>query len=173
MPRPTTRTDGGVAPDPAPADRFRHSELAGDIPFLLARARASSSGAANVALEAVGLKVRAFSVLWLACEGLQPSQRELSEFLNLDPSQIVALVDELEGRGAVTRQADPRDRRQRIITPTPAGRRLFRKARALAEAADDRSLSMLTADERRTLGELLVRVALPAPEDPTPDCRTT
>src|SRR6478752_1425955 len=122
MAHPVSRAANGDA-----ADRFDRSALAGDIPFLLARARALSIGNAHAALEPIGLKVRAFSVLWLACEGLEPSQRELSDFLDLDPSQIVALVDELERRGAVTRQADPQDRRQRIIRATPAGQRLLRK----------------------------------------------
>ena len=150
---------GRTEPEEGPeAGRFTTSALAGDIPFLLARARAAAIGRANAALAEVGLKVRSFSVLWLAGEGLNPSQRELSEFLNLDPSQIVPLIDELEQRGAVTRQTDPRDRRSRIIVITAAGRRLLRKARALAEAADDRSLSALTADERATLGELLTKV---------------
>jgi len=149
---------GEDVPDPG---RLSSTALAGDIPFLMARARAATSGNANAALAELGLKVRTFSVLWLAGEGLNPSQRELSEFLNLDPSQVVPLIDELEGRGAVTRKADPRDRRSRIIVITAAGRRLLRKARALAEAADDRSLSALTAEERATLGALLTKIVFP------------
>ncbi len=159
MAQPTTATEHPPT-EPAPTDRFAGSGLAADIPFLLARARALSMHNAHAALEPLGLKVRAFSVLWLVCEGLEPSQRELSAFLSLDPSQIVALVDELERRGAVTRQADPRDRRQRIIRPTPAGQRLLRKAHALVETGNDRSLSALTPDERRTLGELLGKLVL-------------
>lgn len=154
MVQPTT-VPSGEAVGTVPAARLRGSELAGDIPFLLARARAQSTANANVALEPLNLKVRAFSVLWLACEDLEPSQRELSDFLNLDPSQIVALIDDLERRGAVTRQADPRDRRQRIIRATPAGRRLLRKARNLVESANDRSLGALTEQEREQLGRLL------------------
>jgi len=134
------------------------STLAGHIPFLLARARAAVTANANAALDELGLKVRTFSVLWLAGEGLDPTQRELSDFLSLDPSQVVPLVDDLERRGAVSRQADPRDRRSRIIVITPAGRRLLRKALALTDAADDRSLSALTTEERAALQALLGKV---------------
>lgn len=146
---------GERAPESSPLSA---STLAGHIPFLLAQARAVVTSNANNALAELGLKVRTFSVLWLAGEALNPTQRELSDFLSLDPSQVVPLVDELERRGAVKRQADPRDRRSRIIVITPAGRRLLRKALALTEAADDRSLTGLTAEERATLQALLGKV---------------
>lgn len=145
--------DGAPAPH-----RLASSTLGGHIPFLLAQARASITANANAALAELGLKVRTFSVLWLAGEGLDPTQRELSEFLSLDPSQVVPLVDELERRGAVNRQADPRDRRSRIIAITPAGRRLLRRALILTESADDQSLSALTTEERASLRALLGKV---------------
>lgn len=148
----------GAGDGASESNPLARSTLAGHIPFLLARARAAVTGNANDALAELGLKVRTFSVLWLAGEGLNPTQRELSDFLSLDPSQVVPLVDDLERRGAVTRQADPRDRRSRIIVVTPAGRRLLRKALALTEAADNRSLSALTAEERATLQTLLSKV---------------
>lgn len=161
MALPATEAQGPLADTARVGDRFAGSALASDIPFLLARARAASTGNAHAALEQIGLKVRAFSVLWLACEGLRPTQRELSDFLNLDPSQIVPLVDELERRGAVTRQADPQDRRQRIILPTPAGKRLLRKALGLIETANDKSLAALTTAERQTLSALLSKIVFP------------
>lgn len=146
-------------------ERLAGSALASDIPFLFARARAASTRNAHAALAQIGLKVRAFSVLLLACEGLRPTQRELSEFLSLDPSQIVALVDELERRGAVIRQADPQDRRQRIILPTPAGKRLLRKAQGLIQAANDKSLGSLTQAERQMLNVLLQQIVFPGGRD--------
>ncbi|BBH68494.1 ranscriptional regulator [Actinoplanes sp. OR16] len=140
-------------------DRLLTSDLAADPAFLLARARAVTSGAANVRLAALGLKVRSLSVLWLAGQDLGPSQRELSEFLGLDPSQVVALVDELQGRGLVERQPDERDRRSRIIVATVDGRRLLKRALAEVRAAGDASFARLTDEQRKTLAELLLKVA--------------
>ena len=80
-------------------------------------------------------------------------------FLFLDPSQIVALVDQLEKRGAVKRKADPRDRRSNIITPTAAGKRLYAQAAAVVQTAGEAALSALSPAERNQLRDLLRRVA--------------
>src|SRR5690554_1296968 len=80
-----------------PAERPVGSRaLIDDTSFLLARASALSNSAGNAALAEFGLKVRSYSVLELAADGGRTSQREIAEFLRLDPSQVVALVDELQ-----------------------------------------------------------------------------
>lgn len=144
---------------PSGSNRLLSSELGADIAFLIARAQAVSIGPANTVLAPFDLKVRSLSVLWLAAQGLAPSQRELSDFLNLDPSQVVALVDDLERRALVERTADPRDRRSRIITATPAGKRLLTKALTAAKDANAQSFGDLSPDEQETLTELLTRIA--------------
>lgn len=155
----TTQTGTAAGPLQTGLERLYSSELAGETEFLAARAHSVGSRRANEELAALDLKVRSYSVLSLACSGLQPSQRELAEFLSLDPSQIVALVDQLEKRGAVKRQADPRDRRSNIITPTAAGKRLYAEAAAVVAAASDASLGALSPAEREQLRSLLHRVA--------------
>jgi DNA-binding MarR family transcriptional regulator len=139
-------------------DRLWSSALAQEIPFLLARSRAVTSSEANRRLAEVDLKVRTYSVLSLACSGMKPSQRELCDFLDLDPSQVVALVDELQNRGAVLREADPKDRRSRLIVGTPAGRRLLRRATALTDKATQHTLNPLDSQEQEVLRDLLTRV---------------
>ena len=140
------------------SDRLWSSVLAQEIPFLLARSRAVTSSEANRRLAEVDLKVRTYSVLSLACSGMKPSQRELCDFLDLDPSQVVALVDELQNRGAVLREADPKDRRSRLIVGTPAGRRLLRRATALTDKATQHTLNPLDPQEQEVLRDLLTRV---------------
>jgi DNA-binding MarR family transcriptional regulator len=138
---------------------LKDTELAQDIAFLLARARAKTGHYAHDALSKLGLRTRSYAVLALACSGKNPSQRELSEFLSLDPSQIVTLVDELEGRGLVARQTDPRDRRSKIITSTDSGQSLYVHAAAAADLAECAATGELGDDERLLLRELLRRVA--------------
>lgn len=110
------------------------SPLSDDIGFLLSRAGASMAGAAKTALAQFDLRVRSYSVLALACEhsgGL--GQRQIAENLGLDPSQIVALVDDLESRELIARRVDPDDRRNKRIHATETGRALCVDAqRALA-----------------------------------------
>lgn len=143
--------------------RLMEAGIVGDIEFLLARARAVGSVRANQGLADVDLKVRSYSVLALACSGLGPSQREMAGFLRLDPSQIVALVDELEQRELVAREPDSRDRRSKVVTGTRAGRTLQTKAARMVRTAEDRSLSPLSETERELLRDLLRRVAFESP----------
>ncbi|MCD1144335.1 MarR family transcriptional regulator [Kocuria sp. LUK] len=160
-PAPAAPSAGAAGADDGAAgpDRLAGAGLAAEPFFLMARASTMGSSQANRALAELGLKVRHYSVLGLACSGLEPTQRELSQFLVLDPSQIVAIIDELERRGAVERRTDPRDRRSKILVPTPAGEELYSRAQGLVAGATARSLAALTEEERDRLLDLLRRAA--------------
>ena len=135
--------------------------LTEDLSFLLARANVQSLSAGNAALAKVGLRVRSYSVLALAADGSRPSQRDLADFLRLDPSQVVALVDDLQARGLVTREPDPNDRRANVVVATADGRELCARARLAAEQAEERVYAGLTAAEREGLAAMLRSVAFP------------
>ena len=126
-----------------------------DTAFLLARANALSLTAVNAAVEPFGLKVRSYSVLGIAVAGLQPTQRELSDFLHLDPSQIVLLIDELEKAGLATREPAENDRRVNVVTATDKGREVHRLARKAAQQAERECFSALDADDLTRLKTLL------------------
>jgi DNA-binding MarR family transcriptional regulator len=140
-------------------ERFLGGELAREIEFLTARTRSLGSARARKLLEPLGLKERSYSVLSLACSGFAPTQRELAEFLSLDPSQIVPLVDDLEARGLVERRADPQDRRSKVITGTTVGQQLYTKARLATAQSESMTMAMLDKSEQETLRDLLSRVA--------------
>lgn len=149
--------NGRDASAPAPADLFD------DVSFLLARANAVSLAAGNAALTAHGLRVRSYSVLALAAEERRPSQRELAELLRLDPSQVVALVDELQARGLVTRRPDPNDRRANVVIATDDGRAVYGVAAEAVRRAQEELLESFSGDERAQLAGLLRRLAFPHP----------
>lgn len=142
--------------------RLEHAPLADDLGFLLARASAAAQVAGNEALAAHGLKVRSYSVLALAVTGGRPSQRELAAFLRLDPSQVVALIDDLERRGLVTREPDPRDRRANVLAATLEGRKVYRRALADVESGERRAHAALSSADRAELARLLRALAFPA-----------
>ena len=156
-----------IEPMPKPADAampsvdLRASALTDDLSFLLARANAISLAAGNAALAEHGLKARSYSVLLLSAGEARPSQRELAEFLRLDPSQVVSLVDDLQSRGLVERRPDPADRRANVVIATDDGRRVAAAARESARAAEARVHAQLTSDDRRTLTALLRSLAFP------------
>jgi DNA-binding MarR family transcriptional regulator len=89
--------------------------------------------------------------------GPQPMRR-LADSLKCEPSNITGLVDRMEARGLVTREPDPEDRRVKNITATDLGRESFEAVwGGLTFAAEP--LRGLSDDERRTLRDLLRRVA--------------
>lgn len=140
-------------------ERFFDSDLAQEVQFLAARARARGSAHANAQLQDLGIKVRQYSVLSLAASGLNPSQRELGVFLGLDPSQVVALVDQLQNDGLVERQTDPNDRRSKIVITTDDGQKLYQQAHEIVTASSDVTLGTLSPRERKQLRDLLMKVA--------------
>ncbi|QHK21090.1 MarR family transcriptional regulator [Pseudarthrobacter psychrotolerans] len=138
-----------------PSTRLAESTISNDMGFLLAKLHAAGSLLNNAALAEFGLKERSYSVLALACGNLGPTQRELADFLSLDPSQIVALIDELEQRGLVERKPGIADRRQKIVTATSEGHRIHAAARKAAQGAEVAHLSMLTDQEVASLRAIL------------------
>lgn len=136
--------------------------LIDDMSFLLARASALSNAAGNAALAEFDLKVRSYSVLELAAVGGRTSQREIAEFLRLDPSQVVALVDKLQKAKLVEREPDQRDRRANVIVATALGLETLEKAREKVQATAHLLHSELTESERITLADLLRRTAFPS-----------
>lgn len=140
-------------------DRLWSTSVGEDTAFLLARANAITLAAANAAVGGFGLKVRSYSVLALAVSGERPNQRELSEFLRLDPSQIVALIDELEKRGLVRREPDVNDRRVNVVVATDEGREVYEGARAATERAEAECFSALDDEDRDRLKAILRTLA--------------
>lgn len=139
----------------AETPRLAAAKIGNDVGLLLAKLHATGSALNNKALADYGLRERSFSVLTLACSGLEPTQRELADFLSLDPSQVVSLVDDLEHRGLVERAQGKQDRRAKIIVSTPEGRRIHTKARAGLEACEEIQLAHLDVDENAQLRTLL------------------
>ncbi|WP_136706103.1 MarR family transcriptional regulator [Agromyces sp. H66] len=148
-----------TAPMLSGSERLWATSVVRDLAFLLARANALSLAQANAAAATHGLKVRSYTVLAIAVSDTRPTQRELAEFLRLDPSQIVALVDELESRALVRREPDPSDRRANVVVATDEGRATYASAHATVADSERAIFAALSAEERTTLMEMLRRLA--------------
>ena len=91
-------------------------------------------------------------------EKRQPvSQREISDQLGLDASDVVGVLDILEAAHMVQRRRDPADRRRHAVVLTELGETAARRFAALRAEAAERALAGLDPDERRQLVELLER----------------
>jgi DNA-binding MarR family transcriptional regulator len=113
--------------------------------------------AAESSMAPGGLRPRHLIALKLLSEYGQASQQSLGEALQLDPSNVVGLLNELEERGLITRRRDPADRRRHIVELSKLGHKELGLAETRLQCVEDGLLSALTADERATLYELLVR----------------
>ena len=85
------------------------------------------------------------------------SQREISDALGLDASDLVGVMDILESAGLVDRRRDPNDRRRHAVVLTEAGEKAAARFAELRAEIEQRILAGLDPDERRQLADLLHR----------------
>jgi DNA-binding MarR family transcriptional regulator len=105
-----------------------------------------------------GLRWTDFAVLHhLEAQG-PVAQRELASALRIQPSNIVALLDDLERRGLLTRAPDPRDRRRHRVQLTARGLHAVTLAREATQRAEADVLAPLSPIERREFHSLLARL---------------
>src|SRR4051794_21267946 len=111
-----------------------------------------------LALEPMGLRPKHYGVLNFLDAHPGVSQQELGATMSIDPSSVVAIIDDFERAGVADRRRAPTDRRRYAIHLTRRGKTLLTRARGAAMAAEAELLADLDADERRELHALLVKV---------------
>ncbi|MBO1331033.1 MarR family winged helix-turn-helix transcriptional regulator [Streptomyces sp. VRA16 Mangrove soil] len=130
-----------------------------DLPsWLLGRAAARGRGLVADALAERGLKMWHHVVL-SAVADLQPvAQADLVRSVQLDPKDMVGVLNDLQAAGLVERTPDPKDRRKNAVTITDGGVRLVRDCARAARVANDELLAPLGAAERTAFLAMLRRV---------------
>jgi DNA-binding MarR family transcriptional regulator len=134
-------------------------ELVASSGFLLARLGFGFKARAIAKAEEAGFELYDYSVLAILAEGARETQGTVADALSLDPSRLVALLDSLEERGLIARQRDPQDRRRHVVSITAAGKRELTRLRETIRRLEDEFLAPLDAESRKTLHELLLRLA--------------
>ena len=130
--------------------------------------------AAEASMSPGGLRPRHLIALNLLSEQGPASQQGLADALSLDPSNVVGLLNELEERELVTRRRDRADRRRHIVELSALGEAELTRAYTRLSSVEDDLLSALSAEERDTLYNLLVRAvganSPPCAADEPPPC---
>jgi len=127
--------------------------------YLMARLGEASRRRFHKALEPEGLHPRHFGVMTMLAAHPGMSQHQLHEKTAIDPSSMVAVIDELEARGLAERRPDPADRRARQVFLTEQGKQTLQRIRGLAAGLQREFFGALTAEERKTLHALLRKLA--------------
>jgi DNA-binding MarR family transcriptional regulator len=111
------------------------------------------------ALEPLNLHPRHFGVMNLIESHPGATQRELVKGSLIDPSSMVAVIDELEEMGLAERRTHPSDRRKHAVHLTAKGRRTLERARKVAAGLTQDVFAPLDDRELETLRRLLRRLA--------------
>lgn len=123
--------------------------------YLLKHALQRLVARADDALGPLGVDRKEFGVLRMLDDGPPLSQQELATRLAVDPTTMVAVIDALEAKGALTRRPDPADRRRNAIELTASGRTTCRAAAAAYAAAEEEFLAPLGRAEAERFREAL------------------
>jgi DNA-binding MarR family transcriptional regulator len=125
---------------------------------LLAGRGAVAGARVRDALAGAGLTMRSTYTLTHLADG-PVNQQALIDLLGVDPSALVAVLNELEAAGLVSRQRDPSDRRRHIVSITAEGAGALRAVDRVLDGADDELFAALSPAERDQLTGLLQKVA--------------
>src|SRR5208337_2586934 len=131
----------------------------GQAAFLLAQLGAHAADRFAQRLGALQLSPADAGILRLLRMAAGISQQELSVRLQLHPSRLVAILDNLERRQLVERKPNPQDRRLYSLHLTNEGREILGQIGKLAREHQEALLSALSGEDRTKLAELLQRVA--------------
>ena len=144
----------GSPPDPPPS-----GPPLWEVGFLVSTLGFRSHAVWAERLVPLGLDSRQAAMLLhvAAAEG-QP-QQALAQALNIPPSRVVGLVDDLEASGLLRRRGDRRDRRVRTLHLTADGASMVARLAEVSRAHEAWLCMGLAEEERTQLVRLLKQVA--------------
>jgi DNA-binding MarR family transcriptional regulator len=128
------------------------------LAFLLSQVGIHASKRFAERIAAVGLSPPLFRVLNLVAAAEGHSQQAIAAAIEIPPSRMVALVDELEQRGLVERRPDPKDRRVRALFLTAEGKRCLARGRDIAAQHEEELTKGMKATDRKRLVDLLQKI---------------
>lgn len=130
-----------------------------DLGELCGRATRRLAKAERPLLDQHGLSMWQYIVLTALAREPARSQLELSRAIDYDKTRLIALLDELEAAGLITRRPDPNDRRARLVSLTPEGTRRRAAARGAIREMEEGVLADLDPTTRSLLRKGLRHLA--------------
>src|SRR3954470_22898200 len=141
---------------PSPAGQVEPSlERCG---ILLARVGKIAGRRLAKALSTTGLKPPHAGVLITLRDRGAMTQQALGEVLNIDPSNLVGVLNELEDNGWALRRRDPSDRRRHIVEISEEGTARLAGVEEVVGEVEEEMLAVLEPRERDQLRDLVARI---------------
>lgn len=138
----------------------RELDLQHYFPYRLARlAEQVSLAVAEVYSERFALTRQEWRVLAILGARQEIATKEIGPLTTLDKMQVSRAVQGLQSRGIASRRHHPDDRRELIVSLTPAGRALYRKIVPYALARETELLDVLTAEEAKVLDRVMHKLS--------------
>jgi len=106
-------------------------------------------------LAPLGLRPRHLVALTVLRDRQGSTQQDLAKTLEMDSTNVVGLLNELETANLVERRRSPADRRRHLVELTDVGAKQLAKAEFALAAVEDEVLCGLDNEQRETLYTLL------------------
>jgi MarR family transcriptional regulator, lower aerobic nicotinate degradation pathway regulator len=110
-------------------------------------------------LTPLGLRPRHLVALTVLRNRGNCTQQSLATTLEMDGTNIVGLLNELEDEKLIERRRSSEDRRRHVVDLTDAGAKQLAKAEVALAAVEDEVLGALDENQRETLHTLLLQAA--------------
>jgi DNA-binding MarR family transcriptional regulator len=110
------------------------------------------------ALEPFGIRPRHVAALIELRDRGELTQQTLCGQLHLDPTNLVAILNELEQRGYATRRRDPEDRRRHLVEVSKKGIAVIEKVSEVMDRVEGDLLEGFEPAEREQLEGLLTSI---------------
>lgn len=140
------------------ADEVTIGVLDGLVGYHLRRASAVLGNDFSRALDGTEIRQVLFAILSIVGANPGINQGAVGRALGIQRANMVSLINELVDRALVDRKTSPEDRRAFSLTLSAGGEAMFEDCVKRIHTHEDRLLSDLSADERRSLIDLLSRI---------------
>jgi DNA-binding MarR family transcriptional regulator len=129
-----------------------------ELPMLLRAAYFGMHRVSDAHFASHGVTADQFVILACLAEEDTITQKDLARRASSDPSTIRAMLVLLEGRGLIARNRNPEDSRERLVTLTAKGRRLYERLFKSSDPIRVQMLAGFTEDEAGFLVDGLRRL---------------
>ena len=110
------------------------------------------------ALEPYGIRPRHVAALIELRDSGELTQQSLCGQLHLDPTNLVAILNELEQRGYATRRRDPEDRRRHLVEVSKKGLAVIERVSEVMDGVEAELLEDLEPAQRDQFEQLLTLI---------------